>query len=271
MQELETKANHIRRTVLRMITQANSGHPGGSLSAADLLTVLFFDEMDLNEENVGSINRDRFILSKGHASALLYAVLYEKGLLKEEELGTFRKIDSRLQGHPDCQKLIGVDMSTGSLGQGLSVGVGMAIANKLDYNPHRIYVLMGDGECEEGQVYEAMMAASQYHLDNLCVIIDHNGLQIDGPLKAVMDPMPLDEKFKAFQWNVVTCDGHDIHAIQDALAKARLCETSPTMILAHTIKGKGVSFMENRAEWHGKAPNPDQCAAALRELGEKNE
>lgn len=268
MQELERKAQHIRGRIIRMITQANSGHLAGSLSAADLLTVLFFDEMDLNEDNVTSIQRDRFILSKEHASALLYAILCEKGLLKEEELNTFRKIDSRLQGYPDCRKLAGVDMSTGSPGQGLSVGVGMAIANKLEYTPHRVYVLMGDGECCEGQVYEAMMAATKYHLDNLCVLIECNE---DGQLNDIINPMSLEEKFRAFCWNVVHCDGHDDCAIQEAFTQARLCETSPTVLLAHTIKGKGVSFMEHKAEWEEKALNPDQCAMALRELGECDE
>lgn len=263
---LKEHAKNIRLNVVKMIANASSGHPGGSLSAADLLTVLYFEEMDINKENASSIDRDRFVLSKGHASPLLYAVLCEKGLIPEEELLTFRSIHSRLQGHPNMNYVDGVDMSTGSLGQGISAAVGMAMANQLDHNDHRIYTLLGDGECEEGQVWEAAMAAAHYQLDNLCAIVDFNGLQIDGNIKDVLNPTPIDEKFKAFNWNVVTIDGHDFEQIHDAFEKARNCKGKPTMILAHTTKGKGVSFMENNAAWHGSAPNEEQLKQAIADL-----
>lgn len=264
--QLKTHAKNIRMNIVKMVANAASGHPGGSLSAADIMTVLYFEEMDINKENAASIERDRFVLSKGHASPLLYAVLCEKGLIPQEELKTFRAINSRLQGHPNMNYLDGVDMSTGSLGQGISAAVGMALANKIDQNDHRIYALLGDGECEEGQVWEAAMAAGHYQLDNLCVIVDFNGLQIDGNIRDVMNPTPIDEKFKAFNWNVIIIDGHDLGQIADAFAKARECKGRPTMILAHTIKGKGVSFMENNAAWHGSAPNEEQLKQAVADL-----
>ena len=221
--------------------------------------------MNINEDNVYSIDRDRFVLSKGHASPCLYAALAERGLLHEDLL-TFRKLNSNLQGHPNMNSVAGVDMSTGSLGQGISAAVGMAIANKLGKNDYRVYAMLGDGECEEGQVWEAAMAASHYHLDNLCAIVDFNGLQIDGNVQDVMDPTPIDKKFEAFGWNTINIDGHDFDDIRNAFKVARECKGKPTMILAHTIKGKGVSYMENAANWHGVAPNEEQLKIALEEL-----
>ncbi len=260
-------ARNIRKNIVKMVTEAASGHPGGSLSAADILTVLYFKEMELTKENAGSKDRDRFVLSKGHASPLLYAVLAEKGILDEGALKTFRKIDSKLQGHPNMNYVTGVDMSTGSLGQGISCAVGMALANKVQKKDHRIYTLLGDGECEEGQVWEAAMAAAHYQLDNLCAIVDFNGLQIDGDITKVMNPTPIDKKFEAFGWHVIDIDGHDYDEIEKAFKEARATQGQPTMILAHTIKGKGVSFMENNAAWHGSAPSAEQCAQAIAELG----
>ena len=265
---LEKHANNIRKNIVRMVHAAKSGHPGGSLSACDVVTCLYFNEMDINEKNVNSIKRDRFVLSKGHASPLLYATLAEKGFLSEEELLTFRQINSKLQGHPNVNYVQGVDMSTGSLGQGISCAVGMAMANKLDQNEHRIYALLGDGECEEGQVWEAAMAAAHYKLDNLCAILDYNGLQIDGNIADVMNPAPFGKKFEAFGWNVITIDGHDMEAIASAYQKAKECKGKPTMIIAKTIKGKGVSFMENNYAWHGVAPSDEELEIALKELGE---
>lgn len=265
-EQLKIHATNIRRNIVKMVTSAKSGHPGGSLSACDLLTTLYFNVMDINEENVDSINRDRFVLSKGHAAPLLYAVLAEKGLLKEDLL-TLRKIGSPLQGHPNMNYVKGVDMSTGSLGQGISCAVGMALANKLDQKDYRIYALLGDGESQEGQVWEAAMAAAHYKLDNLCAILDYNELQIDGSVHDVMNPSPLDKKFEAFGWHVIEIDGHDYDQINKAFEEAKTIKGKPTMILAHTIKGKGVSFMENKAGWHGVAPKPEECEAALKELG----
>lgn len=259
-------AVNIRKNIIKMVTQAKSGHPGGSLSAADILTVLYFHVMDINQDNVKGIDRDRFVLSKGHASPLLYSVLAEKGLIEESELMTFRQLHSKLQGHPNMNDIDGVDMSTGSLGQGISAAVGMALANKIQMNTHRIYALLGDGECEEGQVWEAAMAAAHYKLDNLCAILDYNQLQIDGSIHEVMDPSPLNEKFKAFRWHVIEIDGHDYDQIQKAFEEAKAVKGQPTLIFAHTIKGKGVSFMENNYFWHGSAPNEKQCAMALKEL-----
>ena len=264
--ELQKHANNIRINIIRQVSNANSGHPGGSLSSADIVTVLYFNVMDINKENVGTRNRDRFVLSKGHASPLLYAVLAEKGFLPEEELLTFRKMKSRLQGHPDMNEMDGIDMSTGSLGQGISAAVGMALANKLDGEGHRIYALLGDGECEEGQVWEAAMAAAHYKLDNLCAVIDHNHLQIDGDINDVIGPDPLDEKFRAFGWNVICIDGHDYDAIEAAFNAAKECKGKPTCIVAETVKGKGVSFMENQAGWHGKAPDAELTKVALADL-----
>ncbi len=265
--ELQEHARHIRQNIIRMVYSAQSGHPGGSLSSADILSYLFFEEMDINKENVNTIDRDRFVLSKGHASPLLYGTLCEKGFLTQEDILTFRKINSKVQGHPNMNMTPGVDMSTGSLGQGLSAGVGMALANKLDKNDHRIYVLVGDGESEEGQIWEAAMSAAHYKLDNLCAILDFNGLQIDGKITDVMNPTPLDEKFKAFGWHVICIDGHNYEQIKAAFDEAKATKGQPTLILAHTIKGKGVSFMEGEAGWHGKAPNEEQYHIAMRDLG----
>ena len=266
-QELVEHARQIRKHILKQFYTAQSGHPGGSLSATDLVTALYFQEMDITEANVNSIDRDRFVLSKGHASPLLYAVLCEKGLLDERELLTFRKINSRLQGHPNMKYVAGVDMSTGSLGQGISAAVGMALGNKLAQNHHRVYALLGDGECQEGEVWEAAMAAAQYQLDNLCVIVDHNRLQIDGEVAKVMNVDSLEEKFKAFHFHVLTVDGHAMDEILSALSKARENKGRPTAIIANTVKGKGVSFMENQAGWHGTAPNKEQYEQAIKELG----
>ena len=265
--ELKEHARHIRQNIIRMVYSAQSGHPGGSLSSADILSYLFFEEMDINKENVNTIDRDRFVLSKGHASPLLYGTLCEKGFLTQEDILTFRKINSKVQGHPNMNMTPGVDMSTGSLGQGLSAGVGMALANKLDKNNHRIYVLVGDGESEEGQIWEAAMSAAHYKLDNLCAVLDFNGLQIDGKITDVMNPTPLDEKFKAFGWHVICIDGHNYEEIKAAFDEAKATKGQPTLILAHTLKGKGVSFMEGEAGWHGKAPNEEQYHIAMKDLG----
>ena len=265
--ELQEHARHIRQNIIRMVYSAQSGHPGGSLSSADILSYLFFEEMDINKENVNTIDRDRFVLSKGHASPLLYGTLCEKGFLTQEDILTFRKINSKVQGHPNMNMTPGVDMSTGSLGQGLSAGVGMALANKLDKNNHRIYVLVGDGESEEGQIWEAAMSAAHYKLDNLCAVLDFNGLQIDGKITDVMNPTPLDEKFKAFGWHVICIDGHNYEEIKAAFDEAKATKGQPTLILAHTLKGKGVSFMEGEAGWHGKAPNEEQYHIAMKDLG----
>lgn len=263
---LKTHAQQIRKHIVDMVYLAQSGHPGGSLSATDIVTYLYFEEMDITKDNASSIDRDRFVLSKGHASPLLYSVLMEKGILSESELPTFRQINSNLQGHPNMNEVKGVDMSTGSLGQGISAAVGMALANKIDENNHRIYALLGDGECEEGEVWEAVMAAAHYQLDNLCVFVDYNGLQIDGDIRSVMNPTPIDKKFEAFGWHVISIDGHNFEEIAQACAQGKACKKRPTMILAHTIKGKGVSFMENNPSWHGSAPNKEQYDLACEEL-----
>ncbi|MCF6093436.1 transketolase [Microaerobacter geothermalis] len=249
-----------------MVTEAQSGHPGGSLSAADILTVLYFHVMNVDPENPRMPDRDRFVLSKGHASPVLYATLAEKGYLPKEELATFRKINSRLQGHPSYKSLPGVDMSTGSLGQGLSAANGMALAAKLDKKPFRVYALLGDGEVQEGMIWEAAMAAGHYKLDNLTAFLDYNGLQIDGEVDQIMNPAPLDEKFRAFNWHVLVIDGHDLEQIIGAIEEAKATKGKPTMIIANTVKGKGVSFMENQCGWHGSAPNREQCEQALKEL-----
>lgn len=267
MQDLKIHANNIRKNIIRAVHAAGSGHPGGSLSATDILTYLYFKEMDINRDNVSRIDRDRFVLSKGHATPLLYSVFAEKGFIDEADLLTFRQVGSKLQGHPNMNYLDAVDMSTGSLGQGISAAVGMAIANKLDGNNHRIYALLGDGECEEGQVWEAAMAAAHYQLDNLCAVVDFNGLQIDGDITKVIDPTPIDQKFAAFRWHVIEINGHDFDEIAAAFKEAKTIKNQPTLILAHTIKGKGVSFMENQAGWHGNAPDDAQFEQAMKDLG----
>lgn len=266
-EKLKQHATNVRRHILTEVHAAQSGHPGGSLGSADIVTTLYFDEMDIHEGNVNSIDRDRFVLSKGHASPLLYGVLCEKGFFPEEELLTFRHLNSRLQGHPNMNYLPGVDMSTGSLGQGVSTAVGMAMANQLDGKPHRVYTLLGDGECQEGQVWEASMAAGHYKLDNLCLIVDHNGLQIDGEVAKVMNVDPLEDKFKAFNFHVIKINGNDFDEIKAAFKEARETKGMPTAIIAITTKGKGVSFMENQAGWHGIAPNDEQYEQAMKELG----
>ncbi len=274
MEDLQSKALNIRRNIVEMIYEASSGHPGGALSCADLLTCLYFSEMRVDVNNPKDENRDRLVLSKGHASAALYATLAEKGFLAKEDLKGFRKINSILQGHPDMKKIPGVDMSTGSLGQGLSAANGMALAGKLDKKDYRVYCIMGDGEIEEGQIWEAAMTASHYKLDNLCAIVDYNNLQIDGKITEVMNSVPIDEKFKSFGFNVINIDGHDKEEILGAFEKARTAKGRPTAIIAKTVKGKGVSFMENQAGWHGKAPKKEEYEMALKELeigGKTNE
>ena len=264
--ELQKHIRNIRRNVLKEVANAKSGHPGGSLSAAEIVSVLYFNVMDITAENLATTDRDRFVLSKGHASPLLYAVLAEKGFLDEAELMTFRKVNSRLQGHPDMKRVPGIDMSTGSLGQGFAAADGMALANKLDGNDHRVYVLLGDGECEEGEVWETAMSAAHYKNDNLCAIVDYNGLQIDGKVADVAGMVDPGDKFKAFGWHVIEVDGHDIDALNAAFAEAETVKGKPTVIIANTVKGKAVSFMENQAGWHGVAPNAEQLEAALKEL-----
>ncbi|MDU5105944.1 transketolase [Clostridium sp.] len=270
VEELKSLAKIVRKDIISMLTESRSGHPGGSLSAADILTTLYFGEMNIDPKNPKDENRDRFVLSKGHAAPVLYSVLARRGYFPVEELNTLRKINSRLQGHPSMKCLPGVDMSTGSLGQGISVSVGMALAGKMDKKDYRVYTLLGDGELEEGQVWEAAMSAAHYKLDNLTAFVDFNGLQIDGDITKVMNPSPIDKKFEAFGWNVLVIDGHDIEAIQDAIEKGRNVKGKPTVIVCKTVKGKGVSFMENQAGWHGTAPSKEQCEQALSEIGGNN-
>lgn len=270
LEALAERARAIRKHILCMITRAGSGHPGGSLSAADIVTALYFHELRLDPRRPDWPDRDRFILSKGHAAPVLYAALAERGFFPVEELDTLRQLGSRLQGHPDLRKLPGVEMSTGSLGQGLAVGNGMALAARLDGRDYRVYVLLGDGEVQEGMVWEAAMASAHYRLDNLVAILDHNRLQIDGPIAEVMSPEPLAEKWRAFGWHVLQVDGHDFSQIIAALTRAKSLKGRPTMIICETIKGKGVSFMENRVEWHGTAPTEEDLARALEELERKD-
>jgi transketolase len=251
-----------------MTAAAKSGHPGGSLSAADILTALYFGVLRIDPQRPKWPDRDRFVLSKGHAAPALYATLAERGYFPVEELKTLRRIHSHLQGHPDMRKTAGVDASTGSLGQGLSIANGMALGGKLDNRDFRVYAVLGDGECEEGQIWEAAMAAAHYKLDNLTAFLDHNGLQIDGPIEAVLSPEPLAEKWRAFGWHVIEIDGHDFGQILKAVEEAKQTSGRPTMIVARTVKGKGCSFMENEADWHGKAPSPEQAEKALVELRE---
>ena len=266
IEDLKQKAKEIRKDIIEEVYNAKSGHPGGSLSIADIMAVLYFNELKIDEKNPRWDDRDRVVLSKGHCSPALYAALAERGFFSKETLKSFRKIDSNLQGHPDLNKVQGVDMTSGSLGQGLSVANGMAISAKMDNKDYRVYVILGDGEIEEGQVWEAVMSASHYKLDNLCVIVDNNNLQIDGTIEEVMSSYPIDEKFKSFGFNVITIDGHNIDQIKLALWQAKQTKNKPTCIIAKTVKGKGVSFMENKAEWHGKAPNEEQYNQAMEEL-----
>jgi len=264
--ELEQKAKLLRRYVINMIATAGSGHPGGSLSAADIVTALYFKVMHHDPKNPQWPDRDRFVLSKGHAAPILYATLAECGYFPVEELSTLRKLGSRLQGHTDRTLTPGVEMSAGSLGQGLSYGIGIALAARLDKKSYRTFVLLGDGECDEGQVWEAAMFAPHHRVDNITAIVDHNDLQLDGRTCDIMGLEPLGDKWRAFNWHVLEINGHDMKAIVQALNKAVDTRGKPTVIIAHTIKGKGVSFMEGNVDFHGKAPSPQETEQALKEL-----
>ena len=265
---LRAIAREVRKDILKMTSEAQSGHPGGAMSAADIIVTLYYYKMRHNPENPKWEKRDRFVLSKGHVCPALYSVLARTGYFPLEKLHEFRKIDGDLQGHPDMHKTPGIEISTGSLGHGIGAAVGMALGLKLDRSDSKVYCMIGDGEAQEGSVWEASMAASHYNLDNLVVILDNNNLQIDGPVDEVMSIYPAVEKWKAFGWHVIEINGHDFKEIKEALDEADRVKFKPTMIVAKTIKGKGVSFMENRAEWHGKALPPDLLKEALKELGE---
>lgn len=264
--ELAITANKVRKNALTAVHSAKSGHPGGSLSIADLLTLLYFEVMNVDPKNPKMPERDRFVLSKGHTAPALYGTLAERGFLPVEDVKGFRSISSYLQGHPDMNKVPGVDMSTGSLGQGVSVAGGMALAAKLDNKDYRVYSVLGDGELEEGQVWEQAMFASHYKLDNLTIFIDNNGLQIDGDITKVMNPTPIDKKFEAFGWHVIKADAHDFNSLLNAINEAKSVKGQPTAVIMKSIKGKNVSFMENNAGWHGAAPNDEQYAQAISEL-----
>ncbi|HIV47438.1 MAG TPA: transketolase [Candidatus Acutalibacter stercorigallinarum] len=269
--ELQIAAAKIRLGIIEGVFHAKSGHPGGSLSAAELFAYLYGKELNVDPKNPKDPDRDRFVLSKGHCAPGYYAALALKGFFPMEELQSLRHIGAMLQGHPDMKHTPGVDMSSGSLGQGVSAAVGMALAGKMDHKSYRVYTLLGDGECEEGQVWEAAMFAGHHGLDNLCVIVDNNGLQIDGPVSKVGGPEPFDEKFLAFGFEVTTIDGNDLDQIEAALEQARACKGKPFAIIMKTVKGKGVSFMENQVGWHGKAPNKDEYEIAMKELEENLE
>ena len=268
---LKKTANEIRKGIVTAVHSAKSGHPGGSLSAADILTYLYFEEMNVDPKDPKKADRDRFVLSKGHIAPALYATLAEKGYFPKEDLKTLRHVGSYLQGHPDMKHIPGVDMSSGSLGQGISAAVGMAIAGKMDNADYRVYTLLGDGEIQEGQVWEASMMAGFRKLDNLVVIVDNNNLQIDGAIDEVCSPYPIDKKFEAFNFHVINIDGNDFDQIDAAFKEARATKGMPTAIIAHTVKGKGVSFMENQVGWHGTAPNDEQYAVAMEELEKAGE
>lgn len=265
--EFNEIAKKVRVNIIKMLEKSQSGHPGGSLSAVEILTALYFKEMKIDPTNPKWIDRDRFVLSKGHATPVLYGTLAERGFFSKEELDNFRKMGSMLQGHPDMKEIPGVDMTTGSLGQGLAAANGMALAGKLDNKDYRVYALIGDGESQEGLIWEAAMLAAHYKLDNITVFLDNNGLQIDGKNKDIMNIDPIDEKFKSFGWNVLTIDGHSFEEIFEAIEKAKNTKGKPTMIIAKTVKGKGVSFMENQVGWHGKAPSVEEATKALQEIG----
>ena len=267
--DLTKYANEVRKGILTAVYNAKSGHPGGSLSATEIYTYLYFEEMNINPNSPKKVDRDRFVLSKGHAAPGYYSTLANRGFFPVEDLKTLRHVGSYLQGHPDMKHIPGVDMSSGSLGQGISAAVGMAISGKIFENPYRVYTLVGDGEIQEGQVWEALMLAAHRKLDNLVVIIDNNNLQIDGEISSVNSPYPIDKKLEAFNFNVISIDGNDFDEIDAAFKKARKTKEKPTAILARTIKGKGVSFMENKASWHGTAPNEEQYLAAMEELNER--
>ena len=264
--ELSILANKARKLALTGIYNAKAGHPGGSLSIADLLSLLYFEVMNIDPKNPKWEDRDRFVLSKGHTVPALYATLALRGFIPEEDVKTLRKIDSYLQGHPDMNKVPGIDMSTGSLGQGFSTAGGMALAAKLDKKDYRVYTVLGDGELEEGQIWEQAMFAAHYKLDNLTAFVDFNGLQIDGDIKEVMNPTPIDKKFEAFGWNVVLADAHDYNSLMSAIEIAHNTKDKPTVVIMKSVKGKNVSFMENQAGWHGAAPNEEQYNKAIEEL-----
>ena len=269
--ELKKTANQVRKGIVSAVHSAKAGHPGGSLSAADIFTYLYFEEMNIDPKNPKMENRDRFVLSKGHTAPGLYSALANRGYFPVEDLLTLRKLGSYLQGHPCMQHIPGVDMSSGSLGQGISAAVGMALAGKMDQKDYRVYTLLGDGEIQEGQVWEASMFAGHRKLDNLVVIVDNNNLQIDGKITDVNSPYPIDKKFEAFNFHVINIDGNDFDQIEAAFKEARKTKGMPTAIIAKTIKGKGVSFMEDQAGWHGKAPNDEQYAQAMEELEKAGE
>ena len=270
--QLQKIANEVRKSIVTSVHSAKAGHPGGSLSAADILTYLYFEELNVDPKDEKNPERDRFVLSKGHSAPLLYSVLAHRGYFPVEDLKTLRHVGSYLQGHPDMKHIPGVDMSTGSLGQGISAAVGMAIAGKLDNKNYKVFTILGDGEIQEGQVWEAAMLAAHRKLDNLVVIVDNNGLQIDGNIADVCSPYPIDKKFEAFNF-VVICleDGNDFEQIKEAFAKAKAVTGKPVAIVAKTVKGKGVSFMENKASWHGTAPNDEQYEIAMAELEKAGE
>ena len=263
---LQKTANDVRIGIIESVYSAGCGHPGGSLSIADVMTYLYFDKMNVDEKDPKKPDRDRLVLSKGHTAPALYSALAYRGFFPVEELKTLRKTESRLQGHPDMKNIPGVDMTTGSLGLGISCACGMALGAKISGDAYRVYTIVGDGESEEGQVWEAAMFASHYKLDNLTMFLDWNGLQIDGPITEVMNPTPHDEKLRAFGWNVVVIDGHDFDEIENAVANAEACKGKPTAIICRTTKGKGVSYMENAVEWHGAAPKQEQYEIAMSEL-----
>jgi len=264
--ELKKTANQIRKGIVSAVHSAKAGHPGGSLSAADIFTYLYFEEMNVDPENPGMEDRDRFVLSKGHTAPGLYAALAYRGFFPVEDLVTLRRLGSYLQGHPCMNHMEGIDMSSGSLGQGISVAAGMALAAKMDHKTYRVYTLLGDGELQEGQVWEAAMFAGHHKLDHLVVIVDNNGLQIDGPVENVCSPYPIDKKFEAFQFHVVHADAHDFDSLREAFREAKNIRGMPVAVIAHSIKGKGVSFMEGDAGWHGKAPNDMEYEVAMAEL-----
>lgn len=269
--ELKKTANEVRKNIMTAVYHAHSGHPGGSLSAADILTYLYFEEMNIDPKNPKKVDRDRFVLSKGHAAPGLYSTLAERGYFDKEELKGLRHVGCFLQGHPDMKHTPGVDMSSGSLGQGISAAVGMALAGKMDNADYRVYALLGDGEIQEGQVWEASMLAANHKLDNLVVIVDNNNLQIDGTVEDVNSPYPIDEKFKAFKFHVININGNDFGEIAAAFKEAREHKGQPTAIIAKTVKGKGVAFMENQVGWHGKAPNKEEYETAMKDLEKAGE
>ncbi len=266
LKELSVIADKIRLGAVEAVHSAASGHPGGSLSIADILAYLYFSEMNIDPKNPKWEQRDRFVLSKGHTAPALYAALAERGFFDRKMLTSLRQVDSVLQGHPDMKNIPGVDMSTGSLGLGISSACGMALAAKIEKKDYRVYTILGDGECEEGQVWEAAMFAAHYKLDNLTAFVDYNGLQIDGRIEEVIAPAPFDKKFEAFGWNVISIDGHSLTEIENAVNSAKVCKDKPTVIIAKTIKGKGVSFMEDNVKWHGSAPNDEQFEIAVSEI-----